>query len=233
MARSVVLETTVRCDRCRFVPRWCICAGLQTVACPVPVDVLIHRREFWRPTSTGRLINRVLPDSRGHVFEREAPPRREAIVAPGRTLWILHPRGEPLPAGAPPADVQVLLLDGSWREAAAMLPVVETWGRRIKLPMTGPSRYWLRAQQDGEKYSTIEALLFLLAALGRPREEARLRLQFELHVYAGLRARGAKALAGEFLATSPLRAAMPELLRQLDERRPNPSSRRPAAEISG
>jgi hypothetical protein len=227
MARSVILETTVRCDRCRFVPRWCICAGQQTIACPLQVDVLIHRREFWRPTSTGRLINRVLPASRGHVFEREAPPRREAIVAPGRTLWILHPRGGPLPAGTPPTDVQVLLLDGSWREAAAMLPVVETWGRRIRLPMTGPSRYWLRAQQDGGKYSTIEALLFLLAALGLSKEEEQLRLQFELHVYAGLRARGAKALADEFLATSPLRTAMPDLLHKLDERRPNPSSRRP------
>jgi hypothetical protein len=227
MARSVILETTVRCDRCRFVPRWCICDGVRTVASPLQVDVLIHRREFWRPTSTGRLINRVMPASRGHVFEREAPPRREAVVAPGRTLWILHPRGGPLPAGVPPADVQVLLLDGSWREAAAMLPVVETWGRRVKLPMTGPSRYWLRAQQEAGKYSTVEALLFLLAALGLHAEEAQLRLQFELHVYAGLRARGAKARADEFLADSPLRAAMPDLLRKLDERRPNPSSRRP------
>jgi DTW domain-containing protein YfiP len=236
MARSVVLETTVRCDRCRFVPRWCICAGLLPVSCPLQVDVLIHRREFWRPTSTGRLINRVLPASRGHVFEREAPPERAAIVVPGRTLWILHPRGEPLPAVIPPpAEVQLLLLDGSWREAAAMLPVVETWGRRVSLPLTGPSRYWLREQPGAGRYSTVEALLCLLEALGLAEAAARLRLQFELHVYAGLRGRGAKALADEFLATSPLRQAMPDLLRQLDERRPNPSSRRPgsAAEVSG
>jgi hypothetical protein len=39
---------------------------------------------------------------------------------------------------------------------------------------------------------------------------------------AGLRTRGAKALADEFLATSPLRTAMPELLAWLGERRPNP-----------
>lgn len=221
MARSVILESTLRCDRCRFVPRWCICAGLRTVASPLQVDVLIHRREFWRPTSTGRLINRVMPASRGHVFEREAPPRREAIVAPGRELWILHPRGEAMSAGVAPSGVQVLLLDGSWREAAAMLPVVEGWGRKVRLPMTGPSRYWLRAQQEGEKYSTVEALMFLLDALDRPEEAAQLRVQFELHVYAGLRTRGAKALADEFLATSTLPQALPELMQQLGTRRPN------------
>jgi hypothetical protein len=35
-----------------------------------------------------------------------------------------------------------------------------------------------------------------------------------LHVYAGLRARGAKAAAEEFLAASPIRAAFPELLKK-------------------
>jgi DTW domain-containing protein YfiP len=190
------------------------------VDCPVLVDVLIHRHESWRPTSTGRLINRVMPASRGHIFRRETPTDRSTVIAPDRELWILHPRGEPLPAHAAPEKLQVLLLDGSWREAAAMLPVVERWGRKVRLPMTGPSRYWLRAQQEGEKYSTIEALMFLLDALGRPEEAAQLRLQFELHVYAGLRTRGAKVLADDFLATSPLPAALPELLRQLHESRP-------------
>ena len=227
MARSVVLETTQRCDRCRFTPRWCICAGFRAVTLPLAVDVLIHRREFWRPTSTGRLINRVVPASRGKVFEREAPPTRESLVRPGHELWILHPRGEALPpATARPAHLQVLLLDGSWREAAAMLPIVETWGRRVSLPMAGPSRYWLREQPGKGRYSTIEALLFLLEALGLRAEAAELRLQFELHVYAGLRTRGAKGVADEFLTTSPLRAAFPELLEQLGQRRPNVTASR-------
>ena len=220
MARSVVLASTPRCDRCRFAPRWCICAGFEAVECPLQVDVLIHHREFWRPTSTGRLINRVLPASRHHLFRREAPPAREAVVAPGRTLWILHPRGEPLPVAAPAETVQVLLLDGSWPEAARMTQVVAPWGRLVRLPESGPSRYLLREQHHAGKYSTMESLLLLLAALGLAKEEAQLRLQFELHVYAGLRARGAKARAEEFLAASPIRGVFPDLLRRLDERRP-------------
>jgi len=69
-------------------------------------------------------------------------------------------------------------------------------------------------------YSTIEALLFLLSALGLSHVENPLRLQFELHVYAGLRARGAKADAEAFLADSPIREAFPALLHELNQRRP-------------
>ena len=184
------------------------------------VDVLIHHREFLRPTSTGRLINRVMPASRHHPFRRESPPERSTIVAPGRELWILHPRGEPLPAHAAPEKLQVLLLDGSWREAGRMTQAVASWGRLVRLPAAGPSRNQLRQQELAGNYSTIEALLFLLAALGLTEAGAKLRLQFELHVYAGLRTRGAKARAAEFLATSPLRAAFPELLARMEQRRP-------------
>jgi len=180
----------------------------------------MHRREVNRPTSTGHLINRVMPASRRHVFRAEAPPARETIAQPGRELWILHPRGEPLPGGATPGKLQVLLLDGSWREAARMTQAVSSWGRLVRLPPAGPSRNQLRTQEIPGQYSTAESLLFLLAALGLAEAEARLRLQFELHVYAGLRTRGAKALATEFLATSPLRAAFPDLLAEMDRRRP-------------
>jgi hypothetical protein len=69
-------------------------------------------------------------------------------------------------------------------------------------------------------FSTIEALLFLLAALDLRETHEALRRQFELHVYAGLCARGKKAEAAAFLAESPVPAAFPELLAQLAEKRP-------------
>ncbi|HVZ65348.1 MAG TPA: DTW domain-containing protein [Lacunisphaera sp.] len=232
MARSVILESTARCPRCRFTPRWCVCEAERTVTTPLAVDVLIHRRELRRPTSTGRLISRIMPASRAHVYERLIRPEREAIVRPGRELWILHPRGDPAPTGVPPEAVQLLLLDGSWTEAATMLAAVEGWGRRIRVPEAGPSRYWLRGARDGGKLSTIEALIALLGHLGLASEAAELHGQFELHVYAGLRTRGAKVLAEQFLATSTLSREFPELMRRLAERRPNPDSFR-RAEVSG
>ena len=220
MARSVVLAGSRRCERCELSPRWCVCAGIEAVECRLQVDVLMHHREQWRPTSTGRLINRVVPGSRGHVYQHDIPLRPAEIMRPGKTLWILHPLGEPIAVVPPPGELQVLLLDGSWGESAAMMKTVETWGRRISLPMSGESRYWLRAQQGTGLFSTVEALIFLLGAVGLTEERRRLQLQFELHVYAGLRMRGKKAAAEEFLAASPVREAMPELLAALAVRRP-------------
>jgi len=220
MARSVVLNPTPRCARCQHPPRWCVCEGLRTLECPLAIDVLMHSREWWRPSSTGNLISRVIPASRRHVYRGGKPPDRAEVVRPGKTLWILHPLGEPPSGDCAPGDLQILLLDGSWGEAADMRKAVEGWGRRVSLPMTGKSRYWLRAQQGEGRFSTIEALLFLLGVLGLKAEHDALRLQLELHVFAGLSARGDKTRVADFLADSPLREAMPELLRRLQPQSP-------------
>ena len=179
----------------------------------------MHHMEKWRPSSTGHLIKRVIPTADVHLYRRERPLVPSSIVQPGKTLWVLHPLGEPLPAAGPPAGLQVLLLDGTWRQAGDMMRAVKGWGRPVCLPMTGGSRYWLRTQAGEGRFCTVEALIFLLAALGLEKEHAQLCLQFELHVYAGLCSRGAKVKAAEYLAESPVRAALPELLDQLSRRR--------------
>lgn len=200
--------------------RWCICDGIREVECPVKVDVLMHGREQWRPTSTGHLIKRVIPTADVHLYHREHPPERAAIAQPGKTLWIMHPAGDPLPAHASPADLQVLLLDGNWQQANEMMRRAGPWGRPVCLPMSGENRYWLRAEVGEGRYCTVEALIFLLDALGLKQTQMQLRVQFELHVYAGLCSRGAKTEAAQYLATSPLRHAMPELIERLAQRRP-------------
>lgn len=193
----------------------------------------MHPREQWRPTSTGKLIERVIPGSRIHLHTRGVAPVHGGIVVPNRELWILHPRGEPIPTAGPgetpidPSRIQVLLLDGSWRESGDMLRGVEPWGRTVRLGLTGPSRYALREQQGDGHHSTIEALLGLLGELGLKDVEAQLRLHFELHVYVTLRTRGRKELAEAYLAESPIREAVPELLERLHQRRPNPAPPKP------
>ena len=218
--RSVVQKTSRRCGRCHLPPRWCVCAAHRDLRCPLALDVLIHHRERHRPSSTGNLIHRLFPESRQHLWRRERRLTAADVQVPARELWILHPHGEPAPAGRAPGTVQLLLLDGSWSETSAMAQEVGSWGRLVSLPMAGDSRYWLRAQQDGGRFSTVEALAFALEVFGLPEVRAELQRQFELHVYARLRARGRKAAAEEFLAGSPLPAAFPELMAQLNLRRP-------------
>ena len=215
MSRSVVLRETPRCVRCQLAPRWCVCAGLRAVELPFRVDVLMHYMESYRPSSTGHLIQRVVPRSRQHLYRKERPLVREEIVDPERELWILHPQGEEIPAAVDAARLQIVLLDGSWVQATEMAQRVAAWGRRVRLPMTGVSRYWLRAQAGPGRFSPVEALLFLLRQLNFPDVHAALQAQFELHVFASLCARGHKEKAAAYLTDSPVRAAFPELLARL------------------
>jgi DTW domain-containing protein YfiP len=215
MSRSVILNDTRRCERCRLPPRWCICEGLCEIDSELKVDVLIHDREALKPTSTGHMIKRVMKDAGLHRYLPGRPLDKEAILVPGRELWILHPNGEELPPAKPASQVQVLLLDGSWKQATDMAKAVAGWGRKVRLPMTGESRYWLRNQQGPGQFSTAEALLFLMKALGMTGTWEAFRLQFELQVYSGLCVRGAKADAQEFIKDSPLADAMPALVAKL------------------
>jgi DTW domain-containing protein len=180
----------------------------------------MHHREQFRPSSTGHLIHRVIPASRHHLWRRERGLNPAEFHVPGRELWIMHPQGEPMPTDRHASEVQIVLLDGSWRETSAMAQEIGHWGRLVSLPMDATSRYWLRTQADAARSSTAEALLFLLRHFGLEREREALRLQFELHVYANLRARGHKEDATEFLRTSPIATAFADFIARLDIRRP-------------
>ena len=218
--RSVVFKSAPRCPRCQLRPRWCICGAQRDIVMPLAVDLLVHHREQYRPSSTGNLIKRVVPATRQHIWRRERRMTAGEVRIPGRELWILHPRGEPLPSEAKPESVQILLLDGSWRETSAMAQEIGNWGRTVSLPPIGESRYWLRDQADVRRFSTIEALLSLLRGFGLEQAHDALSRQFELHVYASLRARGHRELAEKYLATSPITAAFPEVMAALNLKRP-------------
>ncbi len=188
---------------------------------PLQVDVLMHFMESYRPSSTGHLIGRIVRGARLHAFRKEAPPSRASVVVqPERELWILHPQGDDPPADADPAKLQLLLLDGTWVQATEMVKQVGPWGRRVRLPMTGESRYWLRRQAGEGRFCTMEALLFVYAALGLDDAHAALRAQFELHVFAALCSRGHKAQAADYLANSPARERFADVVGQLQRRRP-------------
>lgn len=218
--RSVVLNATTRCLRCLMTPRWCICAAHEAIDTPLAVDLLIHKRELFRPSSTGQLIHRLFTGSRQHVWYPDSPPDPVPVRRTDRELWILHPNGLPPPSDTNAAEVQLLLLDGAWAETSAMAKSVALWGRLVSLPLGGTSRYWLRGKQDANRYSTAEALLYLLGMLDLHDAAAALRVQFELHVYASLRMRGYKQAGLDFLEDSPLPAALPFFLADFHRRRP-------------
>ncbi len=195
----------------------------------MPVHVLIHRQEQAKPSSTGKLIARVVEGATCHVYQRRTRFLTPFSLSPhalaaDRELWILHPQGEPLSFCAAglvtglidqPRRPQVLLLDGTWRQAGDMLRAVEGMGRCVRLPEPGPSRYWLREYEAPAHVSTAEALLGLFRLVGDAAAESRLRLHFELHVYASLLARGRREMAERYLGESPLWTEIPDVLDRL------------------
>jgi hypothetical protein len=166
------------------------------------------------------LIRRLFPEARLRLWSNNGGASGVDMQPERPELWILHPQGEPMPETVDVSSVHVVLLDGSWSEASAMARAVGRQGRLISLPMAGESRYWLRDQQEGGRFSTVEAFLQLLRGLGLTAVHEAVRLQFELHVYANLRARGRKDAAERFLAESPVAAALPDLIAKLNVRRP-------------
>jgi DTW domain-containing protein YfiP len=231
MGRSVVLAGATRCPRCSLQPRWCVCDALPQVETRLPVHVLIHRGEQRKPSSTGNLVARAVTGATCHLFQRENRFFRAMgfpadAVEPGRDLWILHPGGDPLPAspaahdGAHGSRQPVLLLDGTWRQAGEMLRTVERLGRCVRLPDASeePSRYWLRDQPAPTQLSTAEALMGVFRGVGEHEAEQRLRLHFELHVYATLLSRGRREMAERYLGHSPLLTEAPEVLARLHAR---------------
>ena len=233
MGRSVVLAGAARCPRCSLPPRWCTCDMLPPVETRLTVQVLIHRLEQCRPSSTGKLVGRAVAGAACHVYQRgnryfEATGYPADALEPGRELWVLHPSGEPLPepatakAAGPQPPPAVLLLDGSWRQAGEMLASMHGRGRCVRLPAAAtsePSRYWLRDQAKPEQLCTAEALMGVLKAVGEPEAARQLRLHFELHVYATLLVRGHRELAERYLGHSPLLTEAPDALDRLLARR--------------
>lgn len=212
MGRSVVLQGAERCDGCRLPVRWCVCRGLEQVDVPLAVDVLQHRGESWKPTSTGHLLGRIVTGTRIHVWDPRTEFSAAAVVRPDHEMWVLHPKGEAWPTEVP-ANVQLVLLDGTWAQASEMLRQLGGMGRRVALPPPStPSRFWLRTQHDGAHVSTFEALLLALSAMGRIADRDRLESLFELHVHAALLSRGKKVIAAEYLESSPVKTQLIERL---------------------
>lgn len=220
--RSLASSVVRRCEACRLPRRWCICAAHRELRCGLLIEVLMHVREQFRPSSTGMLVRRLFPESRLRVWSNRGQNPEE--MRPERPeMWVLHPQGEPLAEVRGVPSAHVVLLDGSWSEASAMAKTVGRHGRLVSLPMAGESRFWLRDQQEGGRFSTVEALMGLLRGLGLDAVPNELQVPFELHVYAKLRARARKEAAAKFLANSPVATALPGLIAQLNARRPRES----------
>ena len=231
MGRSVVLAGAARCPRCSLPPRWCTCDALPAIETHLGVHVLIHRHEQQKPSSTGKAVVRAVVGSTCHIYQRAnrffaASGWPAGALARGKDLWILHPAGDPLPDERSPTAAEhgprqnILLLDGTWRQAGEMPRSLEGVGRCVRLPDAPDesSSYWLRDQPGPAQLSTAEALMGVFRTVEEHEAARRLRLHFELHVYATMRSRGKREMAERYLSHSPLITEAPAAVDALHAR---------------
>jgi DTW domain-containing protein len=164
----------VKCPRCLFQQRVCLCAEIPTVITQTRVVIVRHHLEQLRSSNSGRLAHLALPNS--EIIDHNAavgtrpdgtPERGLAVLPPLDGAWLLFPEGEPRTTAPVPAPRQIVVLDATWSQARRMfrklaalrgLPI-------LRLPDVPMPAARLRESPGPGRVSTIEAIARALRLL--------------------------------------------------------------------
>lgn len=190
------------CPRCQRPPRACVCAWAVATDNRLPLLVLQHPAETSHAKSSLRLLRLGLSTCQVQVGLRFTPAQLAGWLGSQGDSWLVFPAAPGAVAASQPGALprRLVLLDGSWRQARALLqanPLLLALPRWA-LPAPPPSRYAIRRAQRPEQRSTLEAACLALGALeARPAHYAPLLDAFSAWV-AGMAAAAqpADGLAG-------------------------------------
>jgi DTW domain-containing protein YfiP len=163
-----------RCSGCERLLASCLCHALRPEASEVVVGVLQHPREARVSKSTGTLIPLALSNAFrlvGVGLDRDG--RIEGALAPWGPgqVGLLFPLDASPIAEAPAGLGCVLVLDGSWAQARAILRATPSLQGlpRFALPAGLQGGYAIRKPQGPGRLSTLEAAVAALRILeGEP-----------------------------------------------------------------
>jgi DTW domain-containing protein YfiP len=180
------------------VLRGCVCALMPRIQTRTHVFLVVHADEADKPTNTGTLALRALPNSSVRVVgEGTALVREPPVVLPpgfvhltlgmsedARPLAeVMHElRGQPVCLCVP---------DGTWRQAHRIKKKHLAGVPAVTLPLGAPTAYALRAESHKGGLATLEAIARALAILeDDPAIEQALLVPFLAFVAQSLKARG-------------------------------------------
>ena len=170
----------LRCRECRMHLSLCICALLPRIETRTRVVLIIHQLEWLKPTNTGAVAARCLPNSA--VVYRGRPPEAggasmdgdvSALSPAGAQRLLLFPHASATPladwrGGTEP--ITLLVPDGTWRQAArtttkltAQLGAIPC----VSLP-AAPAQKRLRGAASPDRLATLEAVARALGVLEGP-----------------------------------------------------------------
>lgn len=167
MAWLLATTTPGRCYDC-FRPRdACFCHVIPRIANRTDVMILQHRREWFHPFNTARIVHRSLARSQ-LLVDRPMNMSRRLQLQPGAALLFpLEPArllSEVPEAERPP---QLVILDGTWHQAKVLMRDVPALHAlpRFRLAPPAPSRYRIRREPTDTCLSTVEAIAAALQML--------------------------------------------------------------------
>jgi DTW domain-containing protein YfiP len=160
-----------RCPACMMYRELCVCAAIPTLVTRTRLVLLIHYREARKPTNTGQLAARCMPNSEVGIIGDRGRPELPAI---GEDALLLYPADDAIPiaqaiAANPDRPRTLIVPDGNWRQAAKMAKRVPGVASAQHVTLDGveaaPTEYGLRREPKDGGLATLEAIARALRIL--------------------------------------------------------------------
>lgn len=164
------------CEVCLRPQSSCICQWITPTEHIVEVLILQHPQEVHQAKGSARLLHLSLPHSRmvtGEVFAVDAlrSSKHSILLYPDspedKTLGILKPPTLNQAWLENPAQLRLIVLDGTWRKSRKMLyrnPLLQQLPR-LQLRGMSASQYLIRKAHRPDQLSTLEATCAAMAEL--------------------------------------------------------------------
>ncbi|MCL6416507.1 DTW domain-containing protein [Aestuariirhabdus sp. Z084] len=187
-----------RCGSCQIPLLACICAYRPSLHSQTHFWILTHRKEFFKPTNSARLISACLPNVRFFKWQRTEPdPELLALINDSvyRPALVFPKEMAPLNKSEAACDKAgtraFLLIDGTWQQALKIYRKSPYLHRLplVSLSPQSPSKYGLRRAKGEGQLCTAEVAVELLRLEGERDQAQHLQNYFRVFCYSYLEAR--------------------------------------------
>lgn len=194
-----------RCPHCRMRLSDCLCPLIPRYPLDTRVVLVMHHREWIKPTATGPLALRALPNSELRIHGRpDAPLHLGDLDIPERRTLVLYP-GDEVPVlsrqflACDTRPATLVVPDGTWRQASRMgrrLPGLDH-AEMVRLPEGAPTRWGVRQEYHPQGLATYEAIARALGIIESPEVREGMETLFDEMVRRVMRSRGEAGVATE------------------------------------
>lgn len=158
------------CEGCGIAKPYCICGKIKNIQIESQVFILTAEREFYRPSSTGRLFGLINKRNTEIIkWERSNPSKKllEVLEKNRDNVFLVFPMENNIVSKVQIKEVAnpiFIFIDGTWKEASKIYRKSEYLKEIpiVSLEPTYESKFDLRKGVGEENLSTIEAIVEVL-----------------------------------------------------------------------